>query len=249
MNSIKDAIVFVNIKGENGMREVREARFTKIQTEPCHISLYKDMVYSFDGDFKIEIAGLGEMTNNGLLSLDGYLYSNMEDALNQQDEIASHHTNNPSVNLLWAKINVSDLNFKHKSMSVSIPCPSSCRPFHAYSWYWDGTRAVRECVNRERKFYYDFLENRIVEYGNSKIDSLGTLYATAEACKKANTPKIVRFNAKPKKCEVVVRFEITKKVTLTDDCDECEAILQGVKMIKSMSEDELYDECTEYYQK
>lgn len=216
--------------------------------EPCNISLDKDMVYYFDGDFRIEIAGLGEMDSNGLLSLDGYLYSNMEDALKQKNEIASH-TNNPCVNVLWAKINVNDLNFKHKSMSVFIPYRNTCRPFQAYSWYWDGTRAVRECVNGKRKFYYDFLENRIVEYGNSKIDSLGTLYATAEACEKANTPKIVRFNANPKKCEVVVRFEITKKVTLTDDCDECEAILQGVKMIKSMSEDELYDECTEHYQK
>ena len=246
MENLKETIVYVNIKGENGMREVREARFTKMQAEPCNIRLCNDMVYFFDGDFRIEIAGLGEMSNDGLLSLNGYMYSNMEDALNQRNEIASH-INHPSIDVLWAKINASDLNFKHESVSVSTPYNNTYRPFTAHSWYWDGTKAVRKCVSGERKFYYNFLENRIVEYGRSEIDKLGTLYATKEMCEKANTPTIVRFDSKPKQVEKIVTFEITLGVTVgrseMPECEEEDAIVAAMNRLRTCDDEVLFDAC------
>ena len=248
MVNLKEAILYVNIKGKNGMREVREARFTKMCAEPYDISLTRDdTVSSFiEASFDIEVAGLGEIDTLKLRELDGGLYCTEEDALCKRNEIYECRYGDTSLNLQWAKIKLSDLNFKHRKMSVSIPVRNTCRPFCVSSWYWDGTRAVKENVDNKGKFLYDFLENRIVEFENEKIDRLGTLYATSEACRQDNTPKVVRFGKQPKPCEMVVRFEITRKVAIPCDCvdDERDTILRAFRAI---TDDEIVGSC-EYSQ-
>ncbi len=249
--SIKNTIVFVNIEN-NGKREIREARFTelyshfdnilwcgsKLEANPTIYSLQ----YTY---FKVEIAGIGVVSNHDLKRMRGVICTNETDACNQTNTIYDYCFAD-NLKLGWAKITLNDLNTKSSKFNLFDNPDYGVKKLYVRSWYYDGTRAT--CVVSHCKFQYDFINNRSVEFAN--LDSTlnkYTLYATREMCERANTPTIVRFELEPEQVEKIVTFEFTTSVKVNvngmPECEEEDAITAAMEKIRTCSDEVFLDAC------
>ena len=246
---LKDEILFANIKDENGMNSVHEARFVGLITRFDYmtwngvkndvnpsINHIKDIDY-----FQIELAGIGILSKLDFDKRKGMLYSTEKNAIEQKNNIYDYRYNSLSLN--WTYIQFNDLNTYSKKFSLSDNPNSPFRQLYPQSWFWDGTRAVNKIFSL--RFRFDLVNNTWIEFPdcNSEFNSY-KLYATKEMCESDNTPKIVRFeNNSNKKVEKVVKFEITTLVKVdVSDVDE-NAIVAAMDKIRNCDDEILIASC------
>ena len=246
---LKDKILFANIKDENGIHRVHEARFVELitrfdkiswsgvknETNPT-IHYIKDIT-----DFKLEIAGIGVLNKLQFNEKKGFLFATEEDACNRKHNIYDYRFD--SLSMSWTYIQFSYLStYNHKFKLEDNP-NSAFKELYPVSWWWDGTTACRK--NFSSKFQFDVINNICVEFDdcNQEFNSF-TLYATQEMCEKDNKPIIVRFESKPnKKIEKVVKFEITTLVKVdVSDVDE-NAIVAAMDKIRNCDDEILIASC------
>lgn len=189
-------MLFVNVK-HDGHREVREARFIELEASIYDISWCglknepNPLVHDIKCNFKVEVAGIGILSNFDLRKMDGGLYLNEGDACKENNKIASEWRD--AVDLRWAEIHLSDLKLQSDKFSIFDDPGFAFKRLRTVCWYYNGTSAT--WVRFNTKFRYDFLNDVIVEAKDKDYDKY-KLYATREMCEADNKPTIVRFDKK-----------------------------------------------------
>lgn len=238
---INEITLFANIQGENG-REVREARITELNVRPCylHFDHITHTLYKIEGcgfSFKIEIAGIGEMTINKFESdLHGRLYSNMDFALRNNHPIYSRNEwvgGSACLYLYFANIHIDDLNLNTDKATFERiygkPNKHNDLVLKTISYSWTGTCTQKNEIHW--KFRIDLINKCVTCYHDQDEDKLGKLYATREMCEQANKPTIITFD-KPKKTTKLVTFEVTTRVVVDADGDDAAAIEEAINKFK-----------------